>query len=282
MPKFIYVINSAGERESFSFQKVYRSARRVGASKLLAKKIATIIEKRVYPGITTTEIFKEVRKQLNQMSPQVALKFNLKEGIKKLGPTGFPFEKYIAEILKRNVFKVKINQYIFGSCCSYEIDFSAEKENLLYIGECKYRNLPRGEVHLETALANYARFLDIKENRFSNKVFGKTKIESLLVTNAKFTKEAIKYSKCIGVKLLGWNYPKSKGLEYLIDKQNLYPITILPSLKSNLANIFVLRKIMLAEDLLDIDVNKFAIETKISIDSLRSLMKEARILLERR
>ncbi len=298
----LYIINSNGEREPFSAEKVYRSAKRVGASKELAKKITKTIEKEVYPGITTLEIFKRVKKLLQRETPKAALKFNLKKGIKKLGPTGFPFEKYVGAIFSRNDFEVKLNQHISGFCCKYEIDFVAKKDSLLYIGECKYHNLPGGRVHSNTALANYARFLDIKKGKFNRKNLNPytkrgqgaegakigrasprygvgVKIKSLLVTNTKFTTRSISYSNCVGVELLGWNYPRNEGLEYLIDSQKLYPITILPSLSQYLAEIFASKKIMLAQDILRIDVAKFAKETKISEQHLKRLIKETEILL---
>jgi len=276
----VYIINSNKEREPFSLKKVYRSVRRVGASKELAEKIAKTIEKEVYPGITTLEIFKRVKKLLQQETPKAALKFNLKKGMKKLGPTGFPFEKYVGAIFSRNGFKVKLNQYISGFCCKYEIDFVAKKDSLLYIGECKYHNLPGAKVHSNTSLANYARFLDIKKGKFFNKNnYKNLRVKSLLITNTKFTTKSISYSNCVGVELLGWNYPRNGGLEYLIDSQKLYPITILPSLNQYLAEIFASKKIMLAQDILRIDVAEFAKETKISEQHLKRLVKEAEILL---
>jgi len=272
----LFVTKFNGEKEPFSIKKVYRSAKRVGASEKLAKKIARIIEKEAYSGIKTSEIFKRVKKLLGQEIPRAAVRFNLKEGIKRLGPTGFPFEQYIGAIFSENGFKVRLNRHVSGFCCKkYEIDFLARKDNSLYIGECKYRYLPKHKVHTDTALANYARFLDIKKGYSSRKDI---KLKSLLITNAKFTTRAIKYSECVGVKLLGWNYPRNKGLEYLIDSQKLYPITILPSLPRFLAKIFASKKMMLAQDILKIDIKEFARKTKISRKRLENLVKEAKSL----
>ncbi len=272
----LFVTKFNGEKEPFSIKKIYRSAKRVGASEKLAKKIARIIEKEAYPGIKTSEIFKKVKRLLQQEVPKAALRFNLKEGIKKLGPTGFPFEKYIGAIFSKNDFKVKLNKHVSGFCCKkYEIDFLAEKDNFLYIGECKYRYLPEHKVHTVTALANYARFLDIKKGHSFRKDI---KLKSLLITNAKFTTRAIKYSECVGVELLGWNYPRNKGLEYLIDSQKLYPITILPSLPRFLAEIFASKRMMLAQDISKIDIKEFARKTKISKKRLEILVKEAKSL----
>jgi len=159
----IYVVNWAGEKEPFSWQKVFNSARRVGADENLAREIAQTIEKEAYPGIKTREIFARVLEILNQRNPPLATIFNLKEALRRLGPTGFPFEKYVGRILEEEGFKVKLNQTVNGFCTHYEIDFLAEKEEVLYIGECKYHQLPGVKVDLTVALANYARFWILKK-----------------------------------------------------------------------------------------------------------------------
>ena len=277
----LYVINFDGKRELFSKEKIYNSTRRAGSSKKLARRISEIIASEVYPGIKTSEIFTKVRRMLRQESPGVSLKFNLKKAMKKLGPSGFPFEKFVGATFSRWGFKVKLNQQIPGLCCVHEIDFLAEKDNLFYIGECKYRNLPGGRIHSKDALANYARFLDIKKGNFLNKKnYQKLRIKSLLVTNTKFTSRTIRYSKCVGAELLGWGYPKKEGLEYLIGNQKLYPVTILPSLNRYLTEIFVSKKIMLVEDLLRKNINQLIEKTKLSKKSLKPLIEEARVLLK--
>lgn len=270
----LHVINSKGDKEPFSFKKVYRSARRVGASKTLAQKIAETIKKEVYPGIETRKIFGRVKSMLRRNTPQAALKFNLKEGMRKLGPTGFPFEKYVGEILASNGFEVKFNQHVAGFCTTYEIDFLAKKKKFLYIGECKYHRRRGERVDLKVGLANYARFLDLKEE------FKDSNIKSLLVTNTKFTSEAKRYCKCVEVELLGWNWPRGRGLEYLIDSEKLYPITILPSFKGHLIDIFSAKKMMLVRDILDISPAKISRRLKIPQKHLHELIKEAKILLK--
>ncbi len=277
----LYVINLSGEKEPFSFQKVYNSARRVGASKGLAQDIAQVIKKQAYPGIKTSEIFSKVIKMLHSETPRAALRFNLKRGIKKLGPTGFPFEKFIGEIFRKLGYSVKINQYIPGHCIrSYEIDFVAQKGNLIYVGECKYRNLPGEKVHSGDALANYARFLDISNSQFfkSKKDQG-FEVKTMMVTNAKFTQKTLDYFKCIGIDALGWRYPRAQGLERLIGENKFYPITILPGLNSYLANFFVSQKMMLAQDILDIDSKRLSKKLKIPEKQILILKKQAEDLL---
>ena len=164
----------------------------------------------------------------------------------------------------------------------YEIDFLAKKGNLLYVGECKFRHLlEEGRVHSETALAYLAKTLDIRKgNVLKRKEFNGFDVRPILVTNAKFTKSAAKYSRCAGIELLGWKCPKSGGLEYIIDKNGFYPITILPSLKKDLAEVFIKRKMVLAKDVLKINPQKFSEQTGIPEKNLNSLIKEAKILFE--
>lgn len=278
----LYVINSSGDKELFSFRKIYRSARAVGASERLAQKIAQTVKKRAYPNIKTSEIANRVKKLLQGETPEAALRFNLKEGMRKLGPTGFPFEKFIGEIFKAMGFEVKTNQYLAGHCLKgHEIDFLASKGNLIYLGECKYHNFSGEKVSSKDALANFARFVDILNGPFfQSKKYSAFKIKALMATNTKFTARSIDYLNCMGVELLGWKCPKNAGLETLIEKEKLYPVTMLPSLSNNLKNIFVSEKIMLVRDVLKIDSQRFASKFRIQEKQLHSLIKEARILIE--
>lgn len=280
MPKSLYVINLAGEKEPFSPQKVYHSAQRAGASKNLARRIAVIVSKEVYPGVKTATIFKRIRALLKQEVPSAALKFSLKEALRKLGPSGFPFEKYVGSILARNGYQVELNQMIKGQCVDYEIDFLARRDKTIFIGECKYHHLPGGKVDLKVALANYARFLDLLQGKtLEKKEYKGFKFKSILLTNTKFTTQAIAYSKCVGVELLGWHQPPGKGLEYFIENQKLYPLTILPSLKNFLLPIFAERGLMLVEDILKLDAGDFAAKTGTPLNIILNLIREAKTLM---
>jgi hypothetical protein len=275
MKKEIFVVNLRGEKEPFSFEKVYRSARNVGASKEVAIAIAKEIEREVFDGISTSQISDRIFELLFEKSPQSAIKFNLRKAILKLGPTGFPFEKFVSKIFEAEGFEVKTNQMIPGFCTDYEIDFLARKEKLILVGECKFHHVPGGRIDLQVALANYARFLDIERGRFLD---SRMNYKSILVTNTKFTEKAIKYSNCVGVELLGWKYPPERGLEKLIEKNKLYPITILPSINSQLAKILISERIVLVKDILKPDFEKLAKERK--IPQKERILKEAEILLK--
>ena len=283
MTKMVSVVNLRGEEEPFSRKKVEKSARRAGASSRLANKIADIVESEIYPGIKTDMIYHRVKELLKKKNSAASLKSSIKEAMKELGPTGFPFEKYIGEILSQSGFSVKLNQFISGRCVpNYEIDFLAQKDNLVYIGECKYRNSPGDRVHTGDILANQARFEDILKGEFFNKkIYQGKSIKTMVVTNTKFTSRAKKYALCRSVELLGWRYPENKGLEYLIETKKLYPITILHSLRAKIRDALVSERVMLASEVLRIDRDRFCGKFDIKRDKLDPIIKEAEVLLER-
>ena len=281
--KKLYVINNSGQKEPFSWKKICIGAERVGASKILAKQIANIIEKEAYPGISTREIFQRVEQILSKEYPRGRIRFRLKEAMRRLGPSGFPFEKYVSDIFKQLGFSVQINQYIKGQCVRHEVDFLAEEEKYILIGECKYHSLPGGRVDLKVGLTHYARFLDLKLGDLFEKIkLEKLKARPIIVTNTKFTSKIIKYSECTGIDLLGWKYPESRGLEYIIESEGFYPITILPSLTGNLLKIFSEEKLMLVQNLLKINITNFSRRTGVPEKKISALKREAEILLKER
>jgi len=277
----IYVINSLGEREPISYYKIYRSARRVGAAKKLARQIADKIIKEAKSGITTKEIYQKVQEQLRIAQPVAALRFSLKEGIKKLGPAGFMFEKYMAKVFESYGYFVQLNQFINGFCLAYEIDFLAQKNKEIILAECKYHNLSGGRVDLKVALADYARYLDLADGNFLKRYEQKKfKIRKYIITNTKFTSEVIKYAHCVGIELLGWRYPPEGGLEALIENKKLYPITVLPSLNGHFAEILSQEHKVLIQDIIQLDAKKLARRYSLNEKQFQKLKEEAGLLLQ--
>jgi len=273
--KKFFVVNQQGQKEPFSFQKVLQSAKRVGATHRMAQEIAQKIEKEVVEGMETRVIFEKIKAFLVKEMPSASLKFSLKDAMRKLGPTGFPFEKFIGKVLEKNGYKVKLNQIVKGKCVEYEIDCLTEKGGEVYLVECKYRNLASDVVDTQNVAILYAKFLDITSKNTPLNGFKGT-INPLLATNAKFTTRAIKYANCVGVSLLGWKYPQTQGLERLIDENKLYPITILPSLNKNLLLLLNQAGIVLVDELLKANQNNQL--NFIPANQLNRIISEAKLL----
>lgn len=250
--KGVEIIKSTGEKQLFSWRKVYRSVKRVGAPSGLAQYIADELQKEVRPGWTTLQISQRVRELLKKKRPTSAIKFNLFWAMTQLGPTGFPFEQYIARVFDAQGFHTKTDIWEQGRCIRHAVDFVAENDQVIYLGECKYHNTRGIKTNVDVILHYVARFDDIQNgpNFARARKVGK-EIKTVLVTNTQFTTEAIKYARCVGQELLGWNYPPRKGLENIIDKYKVYPITILPSFRgSRLMEMFASRGIVSAQDVL--------------------------------
>ena len=92
----------------------------------------------------------------------------------------------------------------------------AEKGTEKIMVECKHHRREFIVAHIQTALYVYARFLDVKKN-FTT---------PMLATNTKFTPQVLTYARGVGLRLLGWSYPKGNGLEDLLAQYKLYPITM--------------------------------------------------------
>jgi len=61
---------------------------------------------------TTKNLHEAVKGVLLRRYPVAAARYSLKEAIMKLGPTGFPFEEYMARVLRSLGREVKTHQFI--------------------------------------------------------------------------------------------------------------------------------------------------------------------------
>jgi Holliday junction resolvase-like predicted endonuclease len=274
----IHIIKASGERQVFDEKKIYDTARRAGASEKLAEKVRDAVQKKLYPNISSDKILNYVLSYLNKKENKIASRYSLKKAIMELGPSGYSFEKYIAIILKEYGYQVKTNQFIKGHCLTYEIDVVAEKDNKVFVVECKYHNHPGLRSDSKVALYSHARFLDIEKawKKKSGKICDPCK--KLLITNTRCTSDAIKYAECVGMGIIGWHYPKKQSLEYLIEQKKLYPITCLVSLKRQARDALISNDIILTKDLLSIDLSILSNKSGIPLEKLKLFQFQAKDL----
>jgi hypothetical protein len=220
MAHTINVLKASGEYEPFSEEKVRSSLKRVGVGKKLADRIVARVKEELYDGISTTEIYENVFALLRDRQARTALRYSLKRAVMELGPTGFPFEKFVARVLEHEGYRAKTNLIVSGRCVSHEIDVSAEKGGGCCMIECKFHNKQGIRSDIKDALCAYARFLDVQ------KLFG----ECWLVTNTKATSTVRRYGKCVGLKVISWDYPVRGNLFNIIDQGELHPVTGLSSI----------------------------------------------------
>ncbi|HBD02361.1 MAG: hypothetical protein UX38_C0007G0004 [Microgenomates group bacterium GW2011_GWC1_46_16] len=220
-----FVIKSDGTREVYSEEKIRASATRVGVPQPLQAAMLETIRERLYDGIKTSEIFDLIREFLRQSdSPYLAIKYNLKSALAELGPSGYPFEKYVAMLLVEDGYTCQVNQTIPGACVTHEVDIVATKDPTTYFIEAKFHQNPSQRTDVRVTLYIKARYDDLSA-AYSEKL-----TRPWIVTNTRFSTDAIKYAECQKIKLTSWGYPKGEGIVDLIEKTHLHPITILEGL----------------------------------------------------
>ncbi len=246
----IEVLKSSGEKVQFSMDKLRNSLKRSGADHDLVENIVSKVKNEIYPGITTNEIYNRAYALLKGKKSVFASKYKLKKAIYELGPTGFPFERFVAAILKYSGYQVKVGVILNGRCVTHEIDVLAEKNDSTTIIECKFHSDKGLKCNVKVPLYIHSRYNDVKEHWESTKKENKKFEIGWVVTNTRFTEDALKYGICANLYLLSWDYPKNEGLKDRIDRLGLYPITV-SSLLSNREKQFLLsRDVVLCRQLL--------------------------------
>jgi hypothetical protein len=229
----ISIIKASGEVVPFYSENLKRSLLKAGASEAQADNIILQVEEKLYNGISTKKIYRQAFQLLKNFSKPVAAKYKLRRAIMELGPSGFPFEKYVAEICKRKGYAVQTGKIVQGNCVKHEVDVIAEKENRYLMIECKFHNQPGIACDVKIPLYINSRFKDLEAKWKTLPEHHDKLHEAWVVTNTRFTADAAQYGICCGMNLLGWDYPANDSLNKQIDALSLYLVTALTSLSKN-------------------------------------------------
>ncbi|NBD74367.1 ATPase [Patescibacteria group bacterium] len=223
----LIVRKADGTTEPFKREKLAYSLKRAGASPFLIDDIVAEVEEKYEDGTTTAKIYREAFQRLKRERASVASRYSLKRAVLDLGPTGFPFEDFIAEIMKARGWHASSRATIRGRCATHEVDLIASKGDQRIGGEMKFHNSAGLKSDLKVALYVSARFQDLNAGLESR---SKGFTESWLLTNTKFTSEALRYGTCAGLTMIGWSTPRHGNLQDLIEEAALHPVTALTRL----------------------------------------------------
>lgn len=246
----IYILKSSGEKVKFSFEKLRNSLKRTGAEHNIVEDILHVVKDELYQGISTKEIYNRAFALLKKKKSYLASKYKLKKAIYELGPTGYPFERFIAAVLKYSGYDTQVGKILQGKCVSHEIDIIAHKNNETTIIECKFHSEQGLNCNVKIPLYINSRYLDVKAHWNSNRRNESTFTKGWVVTNTRFTEDAILYGNCCGLYLLSWDYPKNDGLKDRIDRLGLYPITVSTLLTNREKQFLLSREVVLCRDLI--------------------------------
>ena len=239
------IIKANGEETSYEPEKIARSLERAGAGQEVIQEVLSATEKELFDGIHTKAMYKIVFRNLKKLSHGTAGKYHLKSAIMELGPTGFPFEKFIAALLEAEGYQTLTDQIVQGHCVKHEVDIIAEKDNKHFMMECKFHGTTGNICDVKVALYVYARFLDVEKTWLNIPGHAQKFHQGWLVTNTRLSGDAEKYGKCVGMGLLSWNYPRGDSLRERIDRNGLYPITCLTTLSKHEKQALLNKKIVL-------------------------------------
>jgi hypothetical protein len=215
----------------------------------VAEDVANKIELKLKEGMPTSMIYTQSFKLLRKKESHPAIRYSLRRSIANLGPTGFPFEDFIGEIFKAKGYKIINDLIVQGRCVEHEIDIVAYNNDHLIMTEIKFHNQLMLKTDVKVALYIKARFDDLKDMEFNIDGKKRKMTQGLLLTNTKFTENAIQFGSCSGVNMIGWNYPAKGNLHDLIEETGLHPITCLSTLSGREKKILLEKEIVTCKNL---------------------------------
>lgn len=267
------IVKHSGDIVDFNPEKLKISLLKSGANSDVVNDILKSIRKELYEGIPTKKIYKMAFALLKKEANAHAARYNLRSALQLLGPSGFFFEKYIARLFEAEHFETKLNLTLQGKCVSHEIDVLIKKNNLISMVECKFHAGREAVSDVKVPMYILSRFNDLKDKEYS--IFSKkdTISKCWIVTNNRFTSDAIAFAKCSGLNLLSWNYPELNNLKTKNDFDYLYPVTCLTTLSLGEKDKLLILDVLLVKEI----VNNSECLEKIGLspNRIKNVLKEA-------
>ncbi len=238
------ITKADGEQEPFDPAKLEHSLAQAGASTTMRARVLAHVVRELRPGMMTEDIYRHAFEILRkEESTPVAARYSIKRAVFALGPSGFPFEQFLAEVLRAHGWSAQTGVALTGRCAPHEVDVYAHKGGKRIGIEAKFHNDAAGKTDIKDALYVKARFDDLRVTPLQSSRVD----EGWLVTNTRFTRNAIRYAQCSGLKLVGWDYPYKHGLLALIEEARVHPLTCLTTLTETEKHRLLDQKIVLCK-----------------------------------
>lgn len=245
----IEITKASGDKALFNEAKLKESLKRSGANSVLIEQVLEKIRTMLYNGIPTKDIYKAAFHLLKRKERISAAKYKLKRALMELGPSGYPFERLSAAILKKEGYVTQVGKIVQGKCVQHEIDVIAQRGEEHLMIECKFHSDQGRFCNVKIPLYIQSRFLDIEAKWKLRKGHEQKFHQAWIFTNTRFSTDAIQYANCMGLKLLSWDYPGEKSLRNRIDEAGLHPLTALTTLSKKEKQQLLTRNIVLCREL---------------------------------
>ncbi len=226
----VHVIKQSGQRVIYRPEQLRRSLERSGAGEEDIRFILKKIDNMLYDGITTKKIYRTAYDLLRKRSSHASGRYRLKQAIMDLGPTGYPFEKFVGALLSYQGYRTETDVIIAGKCVQHEVDVVAVKDHKKIMVECKFHHDQGTRSDVKIPMYIHSRFDDIRKALAREPSEADLSFEGWLVTNTRFTEDALSFGNCTGLHLVSWDYPGQGSLRERIDLAGLYPVTCLHTL----------------------------------------------------
>ena len=246
----IHIIKSDGSRVPFSRKKLLKALQNSGADQQQASRIVRKVEQQIFDGISTRKIYQLAYSLLRKKSHRSAGRYKLKKAIFELGPSGYPFELFVGRLFETFGYKVETGVQLQGKCINHEVDVLARRPGMIVIAECKFHSDYKAKTNVQVPLYIHSRFKDVEARWKEQNPDSTDKFSGYVVTNTRFTIDAMRYAECENLGMISWDYPEGKGLKYFIDQSGLHPVTSLHSLTKAEKRILLDKGIVLCSELL--------------------------------
>ena len=250
MSQYPIIRKASGEEQPFNPDKLKHSLHRSGADITTIDEVANDIIHWVQPGTPTKQIYTRAFRLLRKKQHGMAARYGLKKAIMELGPSGYPFEKFIGYLFKCMGFDVQVGEVVNGQCVTHEVDVIATNLKNQHLVECKYHNSQGKFSNVQVPLYIRSRVNDIIETRKNLPEYEDFNFHGWVVTNTRFTSDAINYGKCSGLNLMSWDFPEKKSLKALTEKYRAFPITALTNLTKAHKQFLLKKGVVLCSEIL--------------------------------
>ena len=272
----ILITKKSGEKVPFDESKLINSLKRSGANEAEIEGVLRALEDYLVDGMSTHKIYQKAYDLLKIKSRKVAGRYKLKKAIMELGPTGYPFEKFVGKLIDFMEYQTEVGVIVQGKCVTHEVDVVADSDHKRIVVECKYHREGNRKSDVKVAMYIRSRFNDIEAAWKEQGLLDGKELEGWLVTNTRFTEDAIDYGKCAGLKLISWDYPEIGSLRQRIDHAGLHPITSLRSMSKKEKQFVLDEGLVLCRELNADILGKYGMRP----NKIRKVLDEARDLIE--
>jgi 2-phosphoglycerate kinase len=111
------ILKANGVSEPFSEEKLRASIQRAGIPAGVQDQVLAHVQSNLHENISSQEVYRRVHEFLqNQPHPGV-IRYKLKQALMELGPTGYPFEDFVTEILKAKGYLTQTRSILLWQMC---------------------------------------------------------------------------------------------------------------------------------------------------------------------